>query len=311
MCSRVLLSFPSLALWHQASCSKTAPLPPRPRRAILLFSDWGYRVHMQANQVSTICQTPNRVQRIHQKESTSVIKLGPSESIVTTSSATRFGPHPYFMFLNMSSAPMLMASSLTPNDVSSGSAGGGGPFFSGGVGGFTPVPFVVGPWFSFPSGTGPIMKVLFLLPNQLLLFFLLRLGWLFSVAGEPGRSDLRLSCDDSGRSPRNLRTEDGRLLDGLAGDSVLALSLVVVWWRFDSDDSFGGGDCSWCGNTADLGVGCDERGPLPGVGGRGVSGGESGGAGIDVPSVREKLMGVSVRGWYLPMAMLGVWRRPC
>lgn len=46
----------------------------------------------------------------------------------------------------------------------------------------------------------------------------------------------------------------------------------------------------------DLGVGCDESGPLPGVGGRGVSGGESSGAGIEVPSVSEKLMGASVNG---------------
>lgn len=52
-----------------------------------------------------------------------------------------------------------------------------------------------------------------------------------------------------------------------------------------------------------MGVGCDERGPLPGVGGRGVSGGVSSGAGIEVPSVREKLMGVKVRGWYLSPAM--------
>lgn len=43
-------------------------------------------------------------------------------------------------------------------------------------------------------------------------------------------------------------------------------------------------------------MGCDERGPLPGVGGRGVSGGESSGAGIEVPSVSEKLMGASVNG---------------
>jgi hypothetical protein len=53
-------------------------------------------------------------------------------------------------------------------------------------------------------------------------------------------------------------------------------------------------------------VGCDDRGPFPGVGGRGVSGGESGGAGIDVPSVREKLMGVSVNGLYLLPAILNV-----
>ena len=43
-------------------------------------------------------------------------------------------------------------------------------------------------------------------------------------------------------------------------------------------------------------VGCDDSGPLPGVGGRGVSGGLSSGAGIEVPSVREKLMGASVSG---------------
>lgn len=43
-------------------------------------------------------------------------------------------------------------------------------------------------------------------------------------------------------------------------------------------------------------MGCDERGPLPGVGGRGVWGGESRGAGIEVPSVSEKLIGASVNG---------------
>lgn len=47
---------------------------------------------------------------------------------------------------------------------------------------------------------------------------------------------------------------------------------------------------------------------MPGVGGRGVSGGESGGAGIEVPSVREKLMGVSVNGLYLPTAMMELFR---
>lgn len=56
-----------------------------------------------------------------------------------------------------------------------------------------------------------------------------------------------------------------------------------------------------------MGVGCDERGPFPGVGGRGVSGGESGGAGIEVPSVREKLMGERVSGWYLFGAMMSDW----
>jgi hypothetical protein len=31
-----------------------------------------------------------------------------------------------------------------------------------------------------------------------------------------------------------LRTEEGRLLVGLAGDRVLALSLVDVWWKYES-----------------------------------------------------------------------------
>jgi len=43
-------------------------------------------------------------------------------------------------------------------------------------------------------------------------------------------------------------------------------------------------------------VGCEDSGPPPGVGGRAVRGGESGGAGIRVPSVREKDTGVIVRG---------------
>jgi hypothetical protein len=47
-----------------------------------------------------------------------------------------------------------------------------------------------------------------------------------------------------------------------------------------------------------LGVGCEDSGPFPGVGGRGVCGGLSSGAGMPVPSVREKFMGVSVRGLY-------------
>ena len=51
-------------------------------------------------------------------------------------------------------------------------------------------------------------------------------------------------------------------------------------------------------------LGCESRGPLPGVGGRGVSGGESSGAGIEVPSVREKFMGASVSGWYLVATMV-------
>lgn len=199
----------------------------------------------------------------------------------------------------MSSPPRLIASSLTPNDESAGSDGGGGPFFSGFA--FASTPFALGVWFSFPSGTGAIINVLFLLPNHPLLFFLDRLGLLSTVAGDPGLSDFRLSDDDNGRRPRNLRTERGRLPDGLVGDSVLLLSFVDVFRRcelaVESVDSLGGGELSSSGKKEVVGVGCESRGPLPGVGGRGVSGGESGGAGIEVPSVREKLMGVKVRGW--------------
>ena len=67
------------------------------------------------------------------------------------------------------------------------------------------------------------------------------------------------------------------------------------------------GETFWGGKPGDFGVGCDDRGPLPGVGGRGVSGGLSSGAGIEVPSVREKLMGVSVSGFHsnLPDGIVG------
>jgi hypothetical protein len=62
---------------------------------------------------------------------------------------------------------------------------------------------------SIPSGTDPTV---FFLPNQLLLFRLDSVGaWLLMVAGEPGRSDFKLSEDGSDRSPRNFRTDDGRL----------------------------------------------------------------------------------------------------
>lgn len=43
-------------------------------------------------------------------------------------------------------------------------------------------------------------------------------------------------------------------------------------------------------------VGCDVSGPPSEVGGLGVWGGESGGAGMFVPSVREKSTGMMVRG---------------
>jgi hypothetical protein len=206
----------------------------------------------------------------------------------------------------MSPPPRLSESSLTPSDLSSGRAGGGGPFFLvGGAGCETVRVDVAGLVFSIPSGTVPMV---FFLPNQLLLFRLDSVGaWLWMVAGEPGRSEFKLSDDGSDRSPRNFRTEDGRLW-GLVGDSVpLAASLDRGWCSpspTTSSSSLPFADPFLWGNTPDCGVGCDDRGPLPGVGGRGLSGGESGGAGIEVPSVREKLMGVSVSGLYLVPAMV-------
>ena len=209
---------------------------------------------------------------------------------------------------------MLSVSALTPKDLSSGRAGGGGPFFLGGcsAGCDTVRALAAGLVDSTPSGTVPTV---FFLPNQLLLFLRVNVGaWLLIVAGEPGLSDFKLSLDGSERRPRNFRTDEGRctdagrLCDGLVGDNVLlAASLVRT---LCSCSSVAGSSCtapladSFCGKTGDLGVGCDDRGPFPGVGGRGVSGGVSGGAGIDVPSVREKLMGVSVNGLYLPTAMM-------
>lgn len=159
---------------------------------------------------------------------------------------------------------------------------------------------------SLPSGTLPKYELFLLLPNQPLLFFLVRLGWPLIVAGEPGLSSCcKLSFDDRVRRPRNWRTEDGRLFwePGLVGDRPpLAASLVRPRVTGGSGaavspDAFPLGEPTLCcGKRGDLGVGCDESGPLPGVGGRGVSGGESSGAGIEVPSVSEKLMGASVNG---------------
>lgn len=46
-------------------------------------------------------------------------------------------------------------------------------------------------------------------------------------------------------------------------------------------------------------VGCEERGPRPVADERASSGGVSGGGGMSVPSVREKLMGVTSSNWSL------------
>lgn len=130
------------------------------------------------------------------------------------------------------------------------------------------------------------------------------------MAGEPGLSDFRLSDDDRVRRPRNFRTDPGRFVEGLVGDIELAASLVRDCWCGPSvTESSDALPCvaPFCGGKpGDLGVGCEDSGPCPGVGGRGVSGGLSSGAGIEVPSVREKLIGVSVSGFHsnLPTGMM-------
>lgn len=189
---------------------------------------------------------------------------------------------------------------------------GGCAAWAGGADCETVRPLAYGADDSRPSGNEPAAK-LFFLPNQLPLFLRDRLGaWLLMVAGEPGLSDFKLSEDDKVRSPRNLRTEAGRRADGLVGDMAPLASWVCEWPRgaaaVESSESLPCVGEPLCGGKpGDLGVGCDDSGPLPGVGGRGVSGGLSRGAGIWVPSVSEKLMGVSVSGLYenLPGAMLG------
>lgn len=151
-----------------------------------------------------------------------------------------------------------------------------------------------------PSGTEPAAKD-FLFPNQLPLFRRDRLGvWLLMVAGDPGRSDCRLSVEDRVRSPRNLRTEPGRRPVELVGDARLPVSPTRLWRCCGSP---GPSALSWPG---DVGVECDGGGPVPGSDGRGEAGGLSRGAGMVVPSVKERLTGVRVSGLYenLPGAMV-------
>lgn len=163
-------------------------------------------------------------------------------------------------------------------------------------------PLEAGAGLSLPSGSDPGAKV-FLLPNQLPLFLRVRLGaTLLMVAGDPGLSDVKLSDDDRVRSPKNFLTDPGRLLEGLVGEKVLPASLVRDWCKPapNSSDALPSEEESLCcgAKPGDLGVGCEDRGPFPGVGGRADSTGLSGGAGIEVPSVKEKLTGVSVSGLY-------------
>lgn len=147
------------------------------------------------------------------------------------------------------------------------------------------------------------MKELFRLLNQLLLFLRCSPGLGPAVDdGEPGLSEPSVSDEDMVLRPRNLRTEFGRL-----PLELLPLGLAGVEWFSEEvvlrSCSVEFACLTLLEKVLFVGAGCESRGPRPGVGGRGESG-ESGGAGMGVPSVREKFTGVSVSGWYLPTAMV-------
>jgi hypothetical protein len=107
------------------------------------------------------------------------------------------------------------------------------------------------------------------------------------------------------RKDSSLRTEEGRLRprDGdCTGESIVGFKSPNVSFSLPEspDDDLGNVPGIWSGV-----VGCDDSGPPPDVAGRGVAGGESRGAGIFVPSVREKDTGVIVRGLNAGGAMFG------
>lgn len=172
--------------------------------------------------------------------------------------------------------------------------------------------------------------VLARLPNQLPLFRLSRMLGRAEGAKEPLGLSGRLvagllrreSADDALRKPRKRRTEEARLPAELSvlltvglsmflslGESCLELLVLAVatltlrprksplapltssFPIFGLAFPMGSSGLSW-GE-----VGCEDSGPPPGVGGRpGVEGGDSGGAGISVPAVREKRIGLMSRG---------------
>lgn len=184
--------------------------------------------------------------------------------------------------------------------------------------------------------------VLARLLNQLPLFLRSRapgrgVGPAFAEAelcGLCGRPLRRLSDDEAERKPRNRRTDEGRLLPdtlsvvgvGLKGflepgepGLVLAVATLSVrprgWaWPLASELLFAWSMGSDGGGSFGE-VGCDESGPPPGVGGRpGVAGGDSSGAGMSVPAVRENSMGLISRGMKEGLlvfegAMLGTGKR--
>jgi hypothetical protein len=125
---------------------------------------------------------------------------------------------------------------------------------------------------------------------------------LMGLPGVPKRECLSFS-DLMERSESSLRTVDGRLPGGdWAGDSMLPFkSPMVPFSLLEEPDGEEGNAPGIMSGVA----GCEDNGPQPEVGGSGVAGGESNGAGMFVPSVREKDTGVIVRGLKDGGAMFG------
>lgn len=99
---------------------------------------------------------------------------------------------------------------------------------------------------------------------------------------------------------RSWRIDEGRLLFGDSGDGGLCIAWEVEGLAGFASSWFGGWTAPFSPLAFPVGVaGCDLGGPPLGVDGRDVAGGDSGGAGMFVPSVSEKLTGLIDRGWNL------------
>lgn len=224
----------------------------------------------------------------------------------------------------MSSAPSDPSLSSVPNFLRSGSLGGGGPFVSG-FGSSMALPFE-----NSPTSARLPNIVLARLLNQLPLFLRSRMfgrgvGPSDEFCGLVGRLFRRLSDEEAERKPKKRRTDEGRLLlltlpavgVGLntffePGEPGLVLTVATlsvrprvspltgppVWLELSLELCLGFVEAMGSSEWLSWGdVGCDESGPRPGVGGRpGVAGGDSGGAGISVPAVRENSMGLISSG---------------
>ena len=238
----------------------------------------------------------------------SLIRCGPSEAYRAVSSNAHSRPgglssrsllirKPYFISLNNSPPPRLLSSSPSKllNSRNSGIVGGGGPRGTARCCCCRSSAASKSLATDMPLRRRPLW-------NQPALFLRLRLcGDVGEASGEGGRDD-RIESEDARTAPfcacrsgrellllrrlRSLRTLDMRRFGG--GE--------WVGWTDGFEEAVGFSAGAVVGPSP-LGtgvVGCESRGPRPGVGGRG---GVSGGAGMAVPSVRENWMGVMDSGW--------------